>query len=173
MIIRPFVMDKDFDSIKDWVKDERSHALWCAGRFAYPLTVENFADVLREHAAMHGDMPFAAEDGEGRVTGFFCLSYNTLTKESMLRFVIIDPARRGMGLGREMLRLAVGYAFGKTGAETVRLCVFAENTAAVKCYQNAGFIEQGTDRGAFRFGDEVWDRCRMTINKNTEGEEMR
>ena len=41
-------LDRDFDVIKNWVTDERTHAMWCANYFQYPLEKEDFANVLAE-----------------------------------------------------------------------------------------------------------------------------
>ena len=57
----------------------------------------------------------------------------------MLKFVIVDHRLRGQGIGGEMLRLAVRQIFDTTDAEAVHLNVFAENAAARRCYEKAGF----------------------------------
>jgi RimJ/RimL family protein N-acetyltransferase len=83
----------------------------------------------------------------------------------MLKFVVVDPIRRGKGVGREMLTLAVKYAFEIAGADAVKLCVFSVNAPAIRCYESAGFVELTTDVGAFDFGIEKWDRCHMIKRK--------
>ena len=42
MKLREYLPSKDFDNIKSWIDDERTHAMWCADRFEYPLEKENF-----------------------------------------------------------------------------------------------------------------------------------
>ena len=42
MKVRPFELDQDFDSIKDWINDERSHAMWCANNVEFPISKESF-----------------------------------------------------------------------------------------------------------------------------------
>ena len=86
---------------------------------------------------------------------------NQDTNTGMLRFVILDPALRGKGFGREMVSLAAQYGFEETGAEAVKLVVFSANEAAKHCYLSAGFTEQNTTEGAFQFEDETWGRCNM------------
>ena len=46
MILRKFDPAVDFDAIKNWIDDERTHAMWCAGRFAFPLEKENFKKTI-------------------------------------------------------------------------------------------------------------------------------
>lgn len=166
MRLRPYIQESDFDAIKNWITDERTHVMWCADRFSFPLEKENFNSVIREHFQNHGDIPFAATDDKGRVIGFFCYSVNYDTNEGMLKFVMIDPSQRGKGYGTEMMRLAALYAFEITKAVTLRLMVFAENKRAVGCYEKAGFALVSTDPGAFRYKDEAWSRNCMVIKKS-------
>ena len=166
MRLRPYISGLDFDVIKNWITDSREHALWCANRFAFPTERENFTEVLNDHAEHWGDCAFVATDDSGTPVGFFCYSINLGTNEGMLKFVMVDPTKRGMGYGKEMLRLAVKYAFEITKADAVRLIVFSENPGAKKCYEGVGFKEISTEPEAFRFGDEAWGRCCMMLKKD-------
>lgn len=170
MRLRPFVPDTDFEAVKSWIADERSHAMWCAGRFAYPPEKEDFLRVLREIRSGSGDAPFVmTADGE-KAVGFFCCSLRPSAGESTLKFVVVDPALRGKGAGKAMLRLAAEYVFSVTDAEAVRLAVFRENIPALKCYERTGFAVRKTDAGAFRFRDESWSRCSMAVSRKAFGE---
>ena len=40
MKIRAFDFDDDFDAIKTWITDERTHMMWCANLIPYPLEKE-------------------------------------------------------------------------------------------------------------------------------------
>ncbi len=42
MKIRAFDLDDDFDVIKTWITDERTHMMWCANLIPYPLEKEKF-----------------------------------------------------------------------------------------------------------------------------------
>jgi len=165
MRLRHYISALDFDRIKTWITDERTHAMWCANRFSFPLSREDFDNVLREHAEKYGDCPFAATTDSGEAIGFFCLSTDTGTNSPMLKFVVVSPELRGHGTGCEMTALALRYAFGFAKAERVRLCVFAQNEAARRCYEKVGFTETSTDKDAFSYKDETWDRCNMEILK--------
>lgn len=151
--------------LRQWDTGLRTHMMWCAGRFPYPPEPERFANALRTLRESTGDLPYAAADESGRTVGFFCLSPNAETHETMLKFVIVDHRLRGKGIGTEMLRLAVRKCFAETDAEAVQLNVFAQNPAARQCYRNAGFTERSVTPEAFCFGDERWDRCNMVIRR--------
>ena len=165
MKLRPFDADIDFERIRGWIADERAHAMWCAGRFQYPLNKDDFIAVLSGMARRTGDVPFVAEDDGGQAAGFFCYSLNRDTGEGKLKFVIVGPEYRGRGVAREMLRRAVSRAFEDPAAESVSLVVFSENVRAKKCYEKAGFSERKTDAGPFVWRDESWDRCSMIVRR--------
>ena len=166
MKLRTFDADKDFEKIRSWISDERSHAMWCANRFDYPLERNRFEKELSAMAQKTEDMPFAAINDNDGIVGFFCYSVNRAAREGRLKFVVVDPAYRGRGTAREMLHLAISYAFRETNAETVTLCVFPENISAKKCYEKVGFSEVKRERRAFVFQEEAWDRCRMITGRN-------
>ena len=163
--IRPYDPSLDFEIIKNWITEPREHAMWCAGRTKFPIEREDFTRLLDDIAQRCGDVPFIAEDTDGKPVGFFCYSVNAESKYGMLKFVMVDPAQRGRGYGKKMLRLAVDQAFEMTGAEAVALCVLSANTGAKKCYESVGFTESQTDKNAFTYENEVWDRCHMVIEK--------
>ena len=77
-----------------------------------------------------------------------------------------NPQYRGKGYGKEMLRLAVKYAFEITNVQAVQLNVFLENERAKKCYESVGFTERKTDLNAFSYKDESWGRCNMVIRRS-------
>lgn len=161
MKLKEYIPSKDFDSIKNWIDDERTHAMWCACRFEYPLEKENFEEVLKDMHSKWGDTPFVASLDDGNTVGFFCYSLNNETKEGMLKFVVVNPSLRGKGVAREMLDMVSQYAFEETGAKALHLNVFSENIRAKKCYQKAGFTERSVTENAFSYKDESWGRCNM------------
>lgn len=165
MRLRPFILCRDFDKIKNWISDDRTHAMWCANLINYPIEKENFEKVMSEEADRFGSSPYVATDDNGKVLGFFCYLVDLSTNEGKLRFIIIDPSQRGKGLGKEMLRLAVEYAFNITKADAVQLNVFSENMRARRCYEGVGFVTSRIYADAFGFKDESWGRCNMIIKK--------
>ena len=165
MKMRPFDPDTDFDRIRNWISDERSHAMWCAGRFQYPLEKSNFTAVLSDMARNTGDTPLVAAQDDGSAVGFLCYSLNRELREGKLKFVIVDPVCRGKGVAGEMLRLAVSRAFEDPDAERVSLIVFASNPRARRCYEKAGFSIMEKDFQPFAWKDESWDRCGMVISR--------
>jgi RimJ/RimL family protein N-acetyltransferase len=74
-----------------------------------------------------------------------------------------DPADTGQGLGTDMLRALVGWAFDTLRLERVWLDVYDFNPRARAVYERVGFVHEGVLRGAvFREGRYV-DVHRMAI----------
>ena len=170
MQLIPFDPDRDFDKIRDWITDEKTHTMWCGKNFACPLEKTNFIEVFSGIVQRFGDVPLLAVSDEGDAEGFFSYSVDPEAKECLLKFVVVKPECRGKGVAREMLRQAVAFAFENTDAEAVQLNVFLENVRAKKCYENVGFTERSTVYNAYPYRDECWGKCNMIIRKNPSAE---
>ena len=142
MRIRPYISSKDYEYVSKWIDNERTHAFWCANLLPYPITQKSFHDLLRQNAIDWTDSAYVATENKGQVIGFFCYSANPIDNIGFLKFIIIDKSKRGKGYGKEMLNLALQYAFQITGTSAVQLNVFSENTLAKQCYESIGFIEK-------------------------------
>ena len=130
--IRPY-QPSDADAILSWCRDEQSFYRWSAGILGpYPASREalRFVESL---------MPFTACDEAG-IAGFFTLRHPDGNPEVMrFGFVIVDPAKRGLGYGKAMLRLGLQFAFERCGARRATLGVFENNLPAFHCYRSVGF----------------------------------
>jgi [ribosomal protein S5]-alanine N-acetyltransferase len=60
---------------------------------------------------------------------------------------------RGRGLGREITRLVLAWAFGELGVHRVELEVLAFNHRAINCYLACGFRQEGVRREAGLYPD--------------------
>ncbi len=165
MKIRPYVESTDYEYLEKWIDDERVHAMWCANHIPYPLTKENFHEFLEKSEIEWKDRAYVAVEDDGKVIGFFCYSVNVHDNAGFLKRIIVDRNKRGTGCGKEMLKLALQYAFDTTGAKTVQLKVFDENIVAKHCYKKVGFVEEGVSYHVFPYKDELWSRCHMIIEK--------
>lgn len=166
MRIRPYTENKDYAFLEKWIDGEKTHALWCANRIPYPICKESFRLFLDKNALEWKESAYVATESNGTSVGFFCYSVNATDNTGFLKFVIVDNKKRGMGYGKEMLHLALQYAFQVTGVCLVQLNVFAENIAAKRCYEKVGFVEKSVERNVFSYKDESWSRCHMIIEED-------
>lgn len=134
--IRPY---KDSDEVKilSWCTDEESFYKWTAGILGeYPITSEKFRKTGEA-------MRFTALD-EKEVVGFFTVRNPKDTLDELrFGFVIVDPEKRGKGIGKAMLKLGLDFAFDIYRAKKVTLGVFEDNVPARACYASIGFAETG------------------------------
>lgn len=90
---------------------------------------------------------------DGEIIGF---SYAARADASIWA-LFVDPAREGLGAGKQLLRLAAGWLF-EIGHDEVRLGTEA-NTRADRFY-----AAQGWTRGAMKDDVEVWYRLRRRVD---------
>lgn len=84
--------------------------------------------------------------------------------EIRLGFVIVDDQRRGNGYGKEMLSLAVQYAFDFLKVKKISLGVFENNKAAIKCYESCGFKKVKLENTeSYHCMGDVWNCIEMEL----------
>ena len=150
MYLRPYKKE-DAKTILSWCRNEEIFRKWTSDRYdSYPITED---DMNHKYLELNGDCsepdnfyPMTACDEDG-IVGHFILRY-TGGDHRILRigFVIVDDKKRGCGYGRQMIGLALEYAFRIAGAERVTIGVFENNEPAYKCYKAAGFRDVPQER---------------------------
>ena len=68
-----------------------------------------------------------------------------------------DPAKLGIGLGRDAVRTLMLHAFGTLGLHRLSLRVIAYDTRAIRCYSACGFVVEGREREAALAGGKRYD----------------
>ena len=154
--IRPYKRC-DQAALLSWLKEERTVALWKADRFSWPLTEAQLEAYGRDFSREADKAAFTALNEAGVPVGHF--SFRRIDWEmgtAHLGFIVTDPAVRGTGCGRQMVRLALACAFDLLGLSRVTLGVYDCNQAARRCYEAEGFVP--ADRPGFEtvFHGETW-----------------
>ena len=125
----------DAETILKWIKDEDAFRKWSTDRYDhYPITA---ADMNHKYIDCNGDCaepdnfyPMTAFDESG-IVGHLILRY-TDKENDVLRigFVFVDDSKRGMGYGKQMIQLALRFAFDVMKAKKVTLGVLENNPGA-------------------------------------------
>lgn len=76
-------------------------------------------------------------------------------RKAVLGIAIGEKAFWGQGYGTEAVRVLLRFAFLELGLHRVEVEVYAYNTRAIRCYEKAGFRQEGTRREAL-FRDGRW-----------------
>lgn len=139
LTLRPY-LPSDAATITSWLKSEYLMRQWCADRYErYPVTPED----MNAYHAMYIDgqrsRALTLTDGDD-IVGYITLRIPADdSTEQRLGFVIVDDSKRGCGLGKALVSMAVKYAFETLEATKVSLGVFENNPSAIHCYESAGF----------------------------------
>lgn len=77
--------------------------------------------------------------------------------------VYVTPAKRGTGIGRQVLQTVLNRGVNMNGVEQILLSVTATQTAAIGLYRSLGFKSFGTEPRALKIGDRVVDEEYMIL----------
>lgn len=140
----------DAARIVSWIRDEEAFRKWSADRYdRYPISPE---DMNRHYGAFADSDAFFAMTAfdERGVAGHLIMRFTDEEKQVLrFGFVIVDDSRRGMGYGKEMLRLAMRYAFEILKVKKITLGVFENNEPAHYCYRSVGFRDVGQEEAEY------------------------
>jgi len=167
--LRPY-KSSDAKYIINWIKDEKSFAMWCADKFQYPLTEEQLKEYKENYEKDENGWLMTAINEKGTPVGHFLMRMADYKNESIhLGFIIVDSGIRGKGYGKEMLTLAIKYAFEILKVSRITLVVYDNNPSAHNCYRSIGFVEEKYNEKIFPYKDEQWSTYDMAISrKNLE-----
>ena len=143
--LRPY-KSCDAEAIASWCEDEMTYLNWSGGKFGpFPVTDGAIDSKYRNH---NGDCvepdnfyPMTAFDADG-IAGHLILRYLHGNKKILrLGWIIVDKNKRGQSYGKQIVALALKYAFEILMAEKVTIGVFENNLSAYNCYKASGFYE--------------------------------
>lgn len=162
--LRPYKLC-DSKYIVNWVKDEQAFVMWCANKFTYPLTEDKLNIYKESYEKDENGWLITAIDEKGTPMGHILMRMADYENESIhLGFIIVDPAIRGKGYGKEMLKLVIKYAFEILNVRRITLAVFDNNPAAHYCYKASGFVDEEYYKEVFPYKDENWGVYNMAID---------
>lgn len=83
---------------------------------------------------------------EGRMIGQARLVVNSTDNRARYAVGLFDPTVWGKGLGTEITKLVLTYAFTTLQLHRIDLRVLSYNERAIRCYEKCGFIQEGMER---------------------------
>ena len=137
----------DLPIMAAWYNDAGFMRLYDA-RPAYPKSEDTLRQELEEGRKKTDAFIFAARplDGE-ELIGYVELDGILWPhRVAWLSLGIGERANWGKGYGREILALALRFAFGESNLHRVQLTVFSYNERAIALYEKAGFRREGVFR---------------------------
>ena len=156
----------DAQIITTWLKDEYTFRQWSADRYEkYPITPDDMNSYYDRDKNNEQIWGMTAFDQTG-VVGHFTMRFPNSNSfdEIRLGFVIIDDKRRGKGDGKEMLSLAIQYAFDFVKVKKISLGVFENNQTAINCYESCGFKKVKLENSeSYLCMGEAWNCIEMEL----------
>lgn len=158
--LRPFRRN-DARAIITWTDEPEAFYKWSAGILGgFPVAEQRMLDAVSGREDNERYFPFTAFDESGPVGFFTVRTPGEDDKKVRLGYVIVNPAKRGQGYGKQMLTLGLKFLFEVYGAEEVGLGVFENNPQAYHCYRSVGFVENG-ERVEYELCGSVWTDIEM------------
>jgi RimJ/RimL family protein N-acetyltransferase len=164
LTFRPFE-ERDFAPLISWVPTADELVRWSAARFRHPLD----EDQLRRHlesARVSDPLEMFTVTREGRAVAHVELSMIWPHLSCRLSRVLAAPDRRGRGVGRRVVGLAVSHAFRRHHVDRIDLGTADDNEAAIGCYVKEGFVHVGTWPRAMTIGTRTVDVAWMTLTRS-------
>ena len=157
----------DAEVITKWISNEYYFSQCSADRYEkYPITAYDMNSYYEREKINNQIYIMTAYDENG-IIGHFTLRFVDDDRKTIrLGFVIIDNSKRKKGYGKQMIDLAIKYAFDNIGVNKISLGVFENNGDAIKCYKNCGFKEVKTEIvESYACMGEIWNCIEMENSK--------
>jgi RimJ/RimL family protein N-acetyltransferase len=129
--------------------------------FTFPLTREQLDGSLSDknrHAFALVDSSCDCIIGHAEI-------YLTVTGAFLGRILIGEKQFRGKGIGQQIVRNLLEYAFINLNQQKIQLNVFDWNIAAIRCYAKAGFVIIPGKSAHREVNGQNWTVLRMAIER--------
>jgi ribosomal protein S18 acetylase RimI-like enzyme len=145
--------EDDYATLLSWVEgdDEESFREWSGPKITFPPRSEGFQEEL-EVNVKH---PFFMARESGGVIGFGQLMLRGEGRVHLIR-LIISPAHRGLGYGKQLCSLLIKEGMKRWGKRRFSLNVNRSNSVAKRLYEQLGFKPAIAPKDSVLGGDIVY-----------------
>jgi RimJ/RimL family protein N-acetyltransferase len=170
--LQPFT-EADIDRLIGWIQSPEFLLQWGGSGFRFPLDRRQVLFHLAKSMEVPPDRLIyrAVNEDTGEVAGHGeILAIDTYDRCATLgRILVGSPQARGQGLGEQIVRELVTICFQELRLHRVSLRVYDFNRAAIRCYEKAGFQQEGLHREVHRTGKDYWSVYTMSILEHEWG----
>ncbi|HEV7753549.1 MAG TPA: GNAT family N-acetyltransferase [Baekduia sp.] len=138
LALRDFIPADD-DALIAWAPTAEALMLFAGSTLAFPLTAAQL-HALRDTPHLHTWTAYVGPDADVPVGHAELL--RTGSESGRLARIVVDPARRGAGLGRALVAAAIERAEA-LALRRLSLRVYDGNDAAIRTYLALGFTDAG------------------------------
>jgi diamine N-acetyltransferase len=154
--------DADSEAMLRWINERDLVLLSAPYRPVDEAAHREWFDSIRRRSdvAIFG---IRERDGGRLVGSCQLLNINQTHRKAELQIRIGATEARGRGYGKEAVKLLLDFAFKDLNLHRVELTVLADNEPAVRLYESAGFVREGTLRQAAYIDGRYVDLILMGI----------
>ena len=111
----------------------------------FPTTADDLEKFYNQVTGSSSEVMFAIADRKSHqhIGNVKLGPINWVHRRTMFGILIGERTHWGQGIGEEVTRLMVEYAFYRLNLHRVGLVVFEEHEPAVRCYKKVGFAVEG------------------------------
>jgi RimJ/RimL family protein N-acetyltransferase len=154
VFFRPFRL-ADGDALLSWASSADELLQWSGPHFSFPLDERQLLD----YAASAGEtrrLVSGVEETSGAILAHAELNLLPEHDLGQIRRVAVAPEARGRGVGLALVDWLVRVGFADLDLNRLELVVFSFNDAARRCYEGAGFTQEGCAREARKASNGYW-----------------
>ncbi len=146
-----------------WLNDEETTRGLASGVF--PSSIDELLRFVESVVNNKNVVMFAVCDNTNdRHIGNIKLDqFDWVSRTCELGLLIGDKTYWGRGIGTEVCKLALNYAFTDLNIRKVTLAVYENNPSAIRVYEKLGFIREGQLRKHIFEGGTYFDKFYMGI----------
>ena len=154
---------EDLEAYRRWLDDpDVTYFMEMGWR---PASDRDLEALYREATDGHSAVVFVIEDAETAdalgTAGLYLIQWPC--RRAQYRIHIGEPSAWNKGLCSEVTGLIVTYGFDRLNLETIYLGTNAENPAAIRCYEKAGFSTEGRQRKFIYRDGRYYDVVNMSV----------
>jgi RimJ/RimL family protein N-acetyltransferase len=157
----------DLQSLPSWIGSDEEMRLWSGPGFSWPLSAEQVQAYFEESRSGRRLLWSAVTTKDAVLIGHASLRFQVQNNVGRLGRVLVDPARRGEGLGRALVTSAVVAGFAQSQINVMTLGVYRQNTTARRLYESIGFTFTQTTTAPTTVGDHSWDSMEMQLPRQS------
>lgn len=159
---------EDFNQLIDWVDTKEVMMNWSGSLFSFPLTEKSLEWYIEDSDDMDtaDSLAYKVIDEEsGKAVGHISLGGISRKNRSarISRVLIGETNMRGRGLCKAITTAIVKIGFEELNLHRISLGVYHFNTAAIRCYESAGFKIEGVSRDILLHNGEYWSLVEMSM----------
>jgi RimJ/RimL family protein N-acetyltransferase len=151
---------RDAEALISWASSADELLQWSGPHFSFPLDKKQLRAYAKS-ASEKRQLISGVLEGTDAVVAHAELNLLPEHELGQIRRVIVAPELRGQGIGRELIQWLVNLSFVDLRLNRLELVVFDFNERARRCYEAAGFKEEGRAKQARRASGDYWDLIYM------------